>query len=149
SKAEVRDLECERLDIETATRDHPGAVHEVGPRGQRAQREIVVCRERLLPTGTRPEDAEAVLRTLDQTASGAARAAASLRPDLRDRIWLVEAHHASTAVTTKIAFATKNALVEQGLSVSDRKPLLNAADLTVLTRMGPDEAWPVACRRWH
>lgn len=148
SKAEVRDLECERMSVDAAHRENPGAVQPVGPRGQRAQREIVVCRERMLRTGIRTPEQEAVLTTLDDTASALAVAVASLRPELRDRTWLVEAHHTDPAVGTKIAFATKNALVAQGLSVSDRLPLLSAADVQVLVRMAPDDAWAGACRRW-
>lgn len=148
SKAEVRDLECERVGPYEIERDRPGAVRPVGPRGQGALREVVVCRERVLRTGVRAPDEEAVLTTLDDTASSIAIAVASLRPDLRDRTWLVEAHHTSPAVGTKIAFAAKNALVAQGLSVSDRLPLLSAADVQVVTRMAPDDAWATACRRW-
>lgn len=148
SKEVMRDMECERSGIEAAHRENPGDVQPPGPRGQRSQREFVICREPLLPTGTRPPVDDAVLRDLDATASGVALAVASLRPDLRDRTWLVDAHHVSPATGSKIAFAAKNALLDQGLAVSDRAPLLTAADVQILGHMSPDDAWAVACRRW-
>jgi hypothetical protein len=62
---------------------------------------------------------------------------------------MVEVHYPHGEVAHKIGFATKHALVEQGLEVSDRQPLLGASDLAVITRMPLPEALPTACRRYH
>ena len=74
--------------------------------------------------------------------------AAAQRPDLDARTWLVEAHYPSASVASKISFATKNALVELGLSVSDRMATLAAGDVDVIVRMSPEDAYPAACRRY-
>ena len=65
-----------------------------------------------------------------------------------DRVWLVEANVPTAPLGTKIAFATKAALMRQGLAVSDRTVTLGAGDVDVLTRLPPLAAYPAACRRY-
>ena len=144
----ARNLECERLTAETASRRYPGEINAPRPRGDYVERTLVVCRERLLRPGVRPPRDEAILSSLEATTGELARTAASLRPDLHGSTWLVEAYYPSGPVAAKITFATKNALMGRGLQVSDRAPILGAGDVDVITRLPPDEAYPAACRRY-
>jgi hypothetical protein len=142
-----RDLDCERVTSVTGSRRYPGEIAPPRPRDDVGS-STVVCRERLTRPGLREPRDEAILSELEVTTVGLAETAASLRPDLEDRTWLVEAYDASPPVAAKIAFASKNALMRRGLAVSDRAPILSAGDVDVLTRMSPDEAYPAACRRY-
>ena len=146
--SEARNMDCERLDGATASRRYPGRIQAPGARGDNIERSALVCRERIMAEGLRPAQDEAVLTGLDAAVSGFAAAAGSLRPDLAERTWLVEAHYPSAPVSSKIAFAAKNALNRQGLQVSDRALVLSAGDVYALTRLDPTEAWPAACRRY-
>jgi len=148
SVRDSRNMDCERMDGETASARHPGLIEAPGPRGDNIERSALVCRERVMAEGLRPARDEAVLMDLDDTVSGFALAAGSLRSDLTERTWLVEVHYPSAPVSSKIAFAAKNALNSQGLRVSDRAMTLSAGDVSVLTRLPPGEAWPAACRRY-
>ena len=85
---------------------------------------------------------------LDERSGELARAVEALPGDIQDRTWLVETFYPTPEVADKIGFATKNALMTQGLSVSDRKPVLSAGDVDVLLRMSPDDAFIAACRRY-
>ena len=107
------------------------------------------CRERLLRDGLRSDRDEAILRTLESSAAMLAGAAHGLRPDLAGRTWHVEAFYPSPQVSSKISFATKNALSERGLQVSDRTPMLAVDDIDVILHLPPSEAYPVACRRYQ
>jgi hypothetical protein len=147
-KSRAYNLDCERMDAESGSRLYPGLIEEPKPRGDYVERSVVVCRERLTRPGLRLPGDEAVLSALQERTVELAEATASARPDLQDRTWLVEAHHAIPPVVAKVTFATKNALMGQGLVVSDRTPALSAGDVDVLTRMPPDEAHPAACRRY-
>ncbi len=149
TKKQSRTLECERLTAEAGSRRHPGEIIASRPRGDFVHRRAVVCAERLAKPGLRPARDEAILADLDDRATELAAAAASLRPDLKERTWLVETYYPSAQVSSKLAFATKNALMLQGLSVSDRTPVLGAGDVGVLTRMSPDKAYPAACERYY
>ncbi len=149
SKDESASLECERKDVFEASRDHPGEVRAPGPRGDLYLRTALVCTERYMRLGLRSARDEAILTTLDARAGELASAADDLRPDLRDSTWLVETHYPSAQVSAKIAFAAKNALSGRGLRVSDRRPLLAAGDVEVLTRLHPDQAYAAACQRYH
>lgn len=147
-KSDFRQLDCERMSVQTGHRLYPGDVQAEPPRGEYRKRDVVVCRERLLHPDVRRPAEDAILRDLAYTSQALAETAASLRPDLADRTWLVESFHASVPVATKVSFATKNALMQQGLRVSDRTPVLGAGDVDVLTRMSPEQAYPAACLRW-
>jgi hypothetical protein len=143
-----RDLECEHMDVQTAVRDRPGLVAPPKPRGDYVERAVLVCAERWMRPGVRPPRDEAVLETLGATATEIALVAATERPDLRGATWLVEVFYPSGQVASKIAFATKDALVSRELTVSDRTPTLGVGDVGVLTRLDPDRAYPAACRRY-
>jgi len=148
SKEAARRLDCEAMTEQAARRERPGLLPSERPRGDFVDRRVLVCRERVLPDGVRRPLDEAILRTLDERASELASAAAALRPDLAERTWLVEAYYPSDQVSPKIRFATQNALMRQGLVVSDRTPVLTPGDLQVITRMPPERAYPAACQRY-
>lgn len=147
SKAWSRTMECERMSVEAAARLRPGLVTPERPRGDYMERSVVLCTQRVLRAGLRSDRDEAVLSDLDVRADELAAAAAT-RPDLADRTWLVETFYPSAQVSSKLSFAAKNALMGQGLAVSDRVPTLAVGDVAVLTRMSPAEAYPAACQRW-
>lgn len=148
TKASTRTLECERLGVDEASRAYPGEVAAPGPRGDYFPRTALVCHERFMRQGLRSDKDEAVLSELDARTTQLAYAADALRPDLKGSTWLVETYYPSAQVSAKLAFATKNALVAQGLRVSDRTPTLAAGDVQVITRLDPDDAYPAACQRY-
>ena len=145
---DARNYSCAFMTVEQAQVARPGAVRPVGPRGDLYERDVVLCQERMLPLGLRLDADEAILSTLDARVKELAGAARSRRPDLEGATWLVEVYYPSPAVSAKIGFATKNALMAEGLGVSDRTPTLAAGDVQVITRMPPNEAYPTACRRY-
>jgi hypothetical protein len=147
SKAQSRAYECERLDIAEAHREHPGEVRAPGPRGEYIDRSALVCTEKLVRPGLRNEQDEAILASLDERASELG-SLAGLRPDLSEKTWLVEAYYPNPQVASKVSFATKNALVSQGLLVSDRTPILGFGDMDVITRLPPEQAYAAACQRY-
>ena len=61
--------------------------------------------------------------------------------------WMVEVHYEDPVVGHKIDFATKVALSELGLGVSDKVPNLRPTDLGVIGRLSPSKAHALACRR--
>jgi hypothetical protein len=148
TRTRSRNLDCERLSSETGSQRYPGEISPARPRGGFGERETVVCRERILRAGLRSPLDEALLTDLQPTAAGLAETAAAVRPELAGATWLVEVNVPNPEVAAKVAFATKSALVEQGLSVTDRTPRLAVGDLEVITRMAPDDAYPTACVRW-
>lgn len=149
SRTWTRTLECERLLGEQGVRRYPGIVKPPPARGgEFIRRSAVICRQRLMRDGLRAPGDEALLMTLEPMTVTLVEAAASLRPDLSGATWLVEASVPNPVVGTKVAFATKNALMERGLTVSDRMPLLGHGDVDVITRLAPEEAYPAACLRW-
>lgn len=148
SMTETRNLVCERMTTEAGHRRYPGVILESAPRGDYIDRSAVVCRERLMRPAQRPLRDEAILSSLEARAAGLAAAADALRPELGERTWLVETYYPSRTVANKIAFAAKNALVSRGFRVSDRVPVLAAGDIDVVARMKPDDAYPLACRRY-
>ncbi|MFZ5479430.1 MAG: hypothetical protein ACOZNI_21880 [Myxococcota bacterium] len=148
-RARARTFECERLELETAARRRPGDVKPARPRGEYLERSALVCTQRLVRPGLRDDRDEAILASLGPLAGELTAAAGDLHPELAGRTWLVEAFYPSVAVSGKLAFAAKDALVSKGLRVSDRTPVLSAGDVDVLTRMSPEEAYPAACARWR
>ncbi len=141
-------LRCERLTVEASQRIRPGALKRRRPRGDYAERTAALCAEPVLPPGIRDERDEAVFEGLDGRMGEFVASVHSLRPDLHGRTWLVEVFYPGGQAAPKISFAAKNALMTQGLSVSDRVPVLAAVDVAVITRLEPDEAYPAACLRW-
>lgn len=148
SKSESRTLECERMSAETGRERHPGRIEVSAPRGDFVERSALVCAERLMRPGLRQDRDEAILSTLDALVTDLTAAAGDLHPELADRTWLVEAHYPSAPVSAKLSFAAKNALVGQGMRVSDRTPSLSAGDVDVLTRLPPEQAYAAACQRY-
>ncbi len=148
SKDKTRNLECERLTTDSAAVLRPGQIAEVKPRGDYIDRSLVVCKERLMRPGLRADRDEAILSKLDSQSAKFAVAARSRRPELEEAIWMVESYTSNASVSTKVSFAAKNALMNQGLSVSDRLPTLAAGDISVITRMSPTDAYPAACARY-
>ena len=149
TKTELRDLDCEYTTVEAASERYPGRIARRAPRGELIERSVVICQERLMQPGMRLERDEAILSSLRAQVSGLTSKARALQPALTERTWLVETHYPSAPVAEKITFATQSALVSQGLTVSDRAPMLAVGDVDVLIRMPPGEAWPAACRRYH
>lgn len=147
-KRRSRNLECERMDAETGSQRYPGEIRTSPPRGDFVERSAIVCAERLTRPGLRATRDEAILSALQPLVADLTAAAGDLRPDLGDRTWLVESYYESAQVSAKLSFATKNALVDQGLTVSDRTPTLSAADVEVITRLPPTTAYEAACERY-
>jgi hypothetical protein len=143
-----RNLICERLSAEEGRAQRPGHVADSRARGDFVERSVLLCRERLIRQGVRAPRDEAILSTLDARASELARAAQGAQPPGQATTWLVETNYPSAGVAAKISFAAKNALMDLGLQVSDRTPVLSASDIEVLTRMPPSQAYPAACRRY-
>ena len=141
-------LDCELMSAQTGAQRYPGQVPTARPRGEFIERRAVSCKERLMAPGVRSPQDDAILLSLEAMVSELATAVTSSRPDLADRTWLVETHYPSGQVAGKISFATKNALVAQGLLVSDRTPILGVGDVEVITRMAPEQAYAAACTRY-
>jgi hypothetical protein len=148
TREQSRNMDCERVGVDQGSERYPGVIVPTRPRGDFVQRSVVVCKERLMPPGSRTAQDDAILLSLQGLVDDLATAAGALRPDLADRTWLVETHYPSGQVAAKIAFATKNALLLQGLRVSDRTPILGVGDIDVITRMEPELAYAAACQRY-
>lgn len=144
----LADLECEPVSIDEARARAPGRVAEPSARGDFFERRAVVCRERLMPRGARPARDDAILSTLGARAAELSGLVTALEAPLRRRTWLVEVYHPEPAVTAKVAFAMKAALLDRGLAVTDRAPTLAAGDVEVIGRTEPARAWPLACARY-
>ncbi len=144
----IRNLDCERIGGQQGAARYPGVIPAARPRGDFLEREVVICKEKLMRPGLRDAPNEAVLSTLQAQVTELAAAAHSTRPDLSERRWLVEAHHMEVQVASKIDFAAQNALAQQGLRVSDRNPTLGLDDIDVIIRLEPLQAHELACRRY-
>ena len=145
---EARNYTCERTSLAAVAESHPNAFRPEHPQGEFGERTPMVCSERLLPLGVRDPRDEAVLTTLDERTETLATAAWSAQPQLQQRTWLVEVFYPDGAVSSKLAFATKTALMAQGARVSDRSVSLSAGDVDVLTHMPAMDAYPAACGRY-
>lgn len=148
TKAEARALDCSWITPEEARRAAPGRVRETKARGDQFERQIVLCRQLYVdPTRLSARD-RAVVLSLTDTATDAARIAVGARSELASRTWLVEGFHPSGQISAKLTFAAKVALQAQGVAVSDRAPILGATDLDVLLRLPLTELYPAACARY-
>lgn len=145
SVEDSRRMICERATLEAARRAHPGLIEEQHPRGDFIERSAVLCTEPIVDTDIRhPRDA-AILADLSSTVNAVASRVAAEAPK---KTWLVEVHYPNASVVAKVAFATKTALVENGLTVTDRLPTLATGDVDVLSRTPALRAHPLACRRY-
>lgn len=140
-----RRFTCDRVSVEAARRAHPGLIQEAQARGDFIERSAVLCTEPIVGQRNRhPRDA-AILGELSATTSGLASRIAAEHPTLT---WWVEAHYPDPAVLHKISFATKSALLEGGLQVTDRLPTLAVADIQVISDTPALKAYPLACQRY-
>lgn len=144
----LRGYDCDAVSIDVARRHAPGRINDPEPRGEVLDRRAVICRARLMPEGVRRARDDAILAELRQTADGMAAQIAGLADPLRRRTWLVEVYHPDARVAAKVEFAAKNALMQVGVTVSDRAPTLAAGDVEVLGRIDAQRAWPLACTRY-
>jgi len=144
----LRNLDCEPISTEGARRLAPGRVSEPAARGDFLNRRAVICRERLMPMGVRRPQDDALLSNLRGLAADMAGAVAEAAPTARDRTWLVEVFHPDAALSYKISFAVKNALMARGVRVTDRAPSLAAGDVEVLGLTPQNKAYPLACARY-
>lgn len=142
AEVDANELDCTVLTSEGAERIAPGEVPQP-ERGDSLDRRAVVCRERLLPQGTRRAQDDAILMDLRRHAKTLASSAADTQ-----RTWLVEVYHPRPAVAQKIDFAVKAALLDRDFRVTDRAPTLAAGDIEVIGRLSHDRAWPLACMRY-
>ena len=149
SKAQTRSVICTPLEPRQAAEAHPDLLSQPHPRGDYFSRSLENCAERVLRKGFRDTRDEVVLAHLDDESAAIVQAVVGTRPDLRSRTFLVEAHYPGGAMSHKIRFATQNALMETGLGVSDRRPLLTTEDVVVLSQLSPDLAYAGACERYH
>ena len=141
----LRDLDCESMTTEGARQRAPGEIPEPSARGDYLSRRAVVCRERLMPNGVRRAQDDAVLSGL----RGTAKDMAGLVLDVPgERTWLVETFYPDSAVSQKISFAVKNALLDHNLRVTDRAPTLAAGDIEVIGQLSQQAAYPLACARY-
>lgn len=145
----ARDLDCVRLDADVAHRRYPGLIDAPHPKGELRSSDVLRCQQRLLRAGLRPNGVEALLGTLQDRVADAARATRAEAPELTPRTWLVAAHLASPAVSAKVRFAAQNALMAEGLAVSDRAPIWSAGDVRALAGLPGDQVMPAACARMH
>jgi len=146
SKEEARNLECTRITQAKAHELRPDAVSEPFARGEFGVTDALACRRRFLPLGERPARDELILSSLSQTVGEITGQAAGAAP--RGVTFHVDAFYPDPAVASKISVAARTGLAEQGYKVSDRVPLLAAGDLSVLGKMSPREAYPLACARY-
>ena len=148
SQAALRNLDCEPITAEGARRRAPGRMPEPSARGDYIDRRAVICRERLMPLGIRRAQDDAILSQLRTTAREMAALVGELDATERERTWLVETFYPDPGVGQKISFATKNALLDRNLKVSDRAPTLAAGDIEVIGRLEQRAAYPLACTRY-
>lgn len=142
-----RRYECRRLSPDALRREVPGLVQDEATRGDFIEEAAVICEAPVMGEGERHPRDVAVLKGLSATSRDVARRLAA-DEGARARTWLVEVHYPSANAVSKIAFATKAALVDEGLAVTDRLPILAVGDVEVLSRTPPLEAYPLACKRY-
>ena len=148
SKQAARAYHCERARPDAPSHRTTTRAEPPPPRGDYRQSDLIVCTQPVIPERLRDPEDDVLLRTLDVRTRELAAAAHAVHPDLQQRTWLVEAHDRSSTVSAKLRFATQNALMEKGLAVSDRTPLLGFGDMQVVTRLDPAQAHPTACVRY-
>lgn len=147
TKADARRLDCGLLGGEQAHTEAPGTVHAPAANLNLVQTRGISCQTRIMEPNERLPRDEAILSELTAMTAELAEAASALGPG-KNKTWLVEAFYPDAAITAKIAFATKTELVTRGHAVSDRVPMLASGDIMVLGNLKPEQAYPMACRRY-
>lgn len=151
SKEEARNMDCRRLTQAQAHELYPGDIPE--PSGRTiagTTTGVLACQRRFIRLGERPARDEVILTSLRDTVGDIVQGAIA-QPELKDVpvvTWHVDAFYPSIEVAAKIAVAARTELAERGHRVSDRVPVLAAGDIAVLSRLTPQESYPIACKRY-
>lgn len=145
-RQKARQLDCERLSQAEAHQRYPGEVPPPHTRSSALmQIDALVCEHRVVADGTREPRDEVILQKLEEDVEElTGLAAAEVGPGTR---WVVDAYYPNPAIVRKIAIASRVALAERGLWVTDQPPRLTAGDVEVLRTLPMRDALPVACRR--
>ena len=147
TRQEARNFECHRLTQIEGHERYPGDIPSVPPRQLAAAiTEALVCEPRFIPLQDRAPRDEAILSTLRRDVGALTQLASTLNPG--PFIWHVDAFYPEQAIASKISIAAKTELFERGRSVSDRVPTLAAGDISVLSRLPPNQAYATACKRY-
>lgn len=147
-RQDARNLDCVRLGQAEAHARYPAEVPAPPARGTAKVTDAVACTRRFMRHGERPARDELILSSLRQTVGGLVQTARAAVPATTPVTWHVDAFYPDANVAAKISVAAKTELVEHGLQVSDRVPLLAAGDIAVLGRLPPKEAYSLACARY-
>ncbi|MEC8051504.1 MAG: hypothetical protein VX210_12005 [Myxococcota bacterium] len=142
---QTRRHDCISVDVDTAREIRPDDFGNAYPRGDFFNREAFLCREQIIEPGLRAPQTERLVNELSRLVSDLATRIQSEYPQINQ--WMVEVHYEDPVVGHKIDFATKVALSELGLGVSDRVPNLRPTDLGVIGRLSHSKAHDLACRR--
>lgn len=147
SKQESRNLDCVRMNQARAHELYPGRVPEPAPRqSSESIVDALICSSRYIDLDERPARDEALLSHLRRNVGELTDAASTLGTS--KTTWHVDAFYPDARVAGKIAVTARTELAERGRKVSDRVPLLAAADLAVLHPLPPEKAFPIACKRY-
>ena len=125
---------------------YPADVPEVPGKSLPGDTDAMICATRFVRWNLRPARDEFILSTLRKSVGEIVGAANALTPE--PLTWHVDAFYPNAAVASKISVATRMDLVERGLKVSDRVPVLAAGDIAVLASLEPKQAYPLACQRY-
>lgn len=141
----TRRHDCRQIDLEEARALQPQRFSDRYPRGDFVNREAFYCRESVLgPEVRSPQHT----RIFDQLSDKVQTLALNISSRIEaNQTVMVETHHANPLASEKISFATKVALVEAGLSVSDRVAMLPPTELGVIGRLPNAKAHTLSCQR--
>ena len=144
----LRQFECERVSQAQAHQRFPALVPVTDARATAMmQIDALVCQHRVIADGARSVRDQLILDRLgDEVGELSALAAASGDAGTR---WIVDAYYPDPNMVRKIANASRVALVERGLKVSDQAPRLSAVDVEMFRTLAMRDALPLACRRMH
>jgi hypothetical protein len=146
SKREARNLECVRMSLQQANDLHPGQFPEAPARRTASLHEALVCGRRIMAHGERPARDEHILSSLSVQVGELGEAAVAAEG--AHLTWHVDTFYPEPRVAQKVTVAARTHLAQTGRKVSDRVPLLAAGDLVVLSRLPPQDAYPLACARY-
>lgn len=143
----ARQFECERMSQAAAHQQFPGTIPAPSIRGGALmQVDALVCERRIVADGVRAPREELILgRLTDEVGQLSGLAATAVGDDKTQ--WVVEAFYPNPVMVRKISGATRSALAERGLKVSDQPPRWTAGDVEVFRTLPMRDAIPLACRR--